>query len=96
MVWFVDEYLDNALRKLDLCPSVDVSFSFAEAELSVAIFWHSPSANVGWYPICQVDVGGRTVFHADGAENEERWGELLEQAADALARALNGKETVNS
>lgn len=45
--------------------------------VSVSIFWHYPSINVGWYPIAQIDrfIDGNweTVFRGEGAENPELW-----------------------
>lgn len=100
MVWWVDEYIDSSLRKLDLCPGVDVSFSFRgdefdgkEKGVSVDIFWHSPSINLGWYPICQIDIGRKTVFHREGTENSEHWRDLLTEAADFFADAIQATET---
>ena len=100
MVWWIDEYLDLTLRKIDLCPGVDVAFTFHGVakdysdDIDVSIFWHSPSVNLGWYPICQIDHGCRTVFHREGAENDERWHDLLEQAADFLAQELQATSTI--
>lgn len=92
MVWWIDEYLNLTLRNLDLCPGVDVSFSHKgetrDEDISVDIFWHNPSVNVGWYPVCQIDMGNRTIFHGEGTENGEHWGELTKKAADALAAEL--------
>lgn len=98
MVWWIDEYLDLTLRKIDLCPGVDVSFTHSgetrDEDISVDIFWHSPSVNLDWYPICQIDHGGRTVFHREGTENEEHWGDLLQQAADFLAQELQAQSVI--
>lgn len=57
-------------------------------DLSAAIWWHSPTLNLGWYPIAQIDVDfnnnpnnigkWKTVFHREGCENEESWHFLVE------------------
>ena len=88
MTWFVDEYLDKTLRNLDLCPGVDIDIRFKVDGVDIGIYicWHSPSINLNWYPICQIDMNDRTIFHREGAENPDLWHDLLTSAADALNR----------
>lgn len=85
----INEYILRTLRNADLCPAVaiylDIENPFADS-LSVSIFWHAPSLNVGWYPICQIDIGNRTIFHREGSENNEHWNDLLTEAADFLEK----------
>ena len=92
MTWFVDEYLDKTLRNLDLCPGCDIDIRIKEDDMDVdiSVFWHAPSINLDWYPICQIDMNGKTIFHHEGAENPDAWGDYLSIAADMLADALNG------
>lgn len=86
MIWFVEEYLVKTLGKIDLCPGVDVTLGFGEAQLSVYIFWHSPGLNTGWYPILQIDFKGRTIRHREGPENPDGWRAFMDDAADFVAR----------
>lgn len=84
----LDEYFDSTLRSLHLCPSVDITLNtncggFAE-DHSIYFFWHSPSINLGWYPICQIDIGNKTIFHLEGSENADHWDDLPKAAADFL------------
>jgi hypothetical protein len=99
MTWWIDEYLDFSLRKLDLCPGADVSFSVKgeskSEDVDVSVFWHSPSVNVGWYPICQISRGDSTIFYGEGTENDEHWHDLLVRAADALAQELQATSTIS-
>lgn len=87
-VYKTKDYFDSTLRSLHLCPSVDITLAFHEPmfgyEKSIDIFWHRPSINIGWYPICQIDVDGKTIFHHEGSENADHWDDLLIQAADFL------------
>ena len=91
MTWWIDEYLDRQLRALNLCPGVDVNLTFHGGakdysdDIDVSIFWHSPSVNLGWYPIGQIDFGCRTIFHREGTENPEHWKDLLTEMAKFIS-----------
>lgn len=92
MTWFVDEYFDDVLRNMDLCPGVNIVLETDIPHESVSIhftvFWSAPRLNLNWYPICQIDLDNKTIFHGEGTENPDKWNELLKQAADALDRHL--------
>lgn len=95
MIWFIDEYLDAFLREMKLCPGVDISIETPELDgMSVCVYftWHSPSLNVGWFPVCQIECNDRTVFHKEGAEDPETWPDFMDKAADALASAMTKGE----
>lgn len=62
----------------NLVPGKDVNLKIEG--LDVSIFWHKPSLNVSWYPICQIDDGDLTVFHREGWENPEHWWDLVDDA----------------
>lgn len=81
-----NEYILKTLRNADLCPAVDFSLTFRSFGycLDIYVFWHQPSLNLGWYPICQIDIRDKTVFHREGSENNEHWNDLLKEAADFL------------
>lgn len=89
MIWFVDEYLQSFLSDAKLCPGVDLSVDFQgdyrSEDISISIFWHRPCINLGWYPICQIDFGHKTIFHRDGSENSEYWDDLLKEAREFLS-----------
>lgn len=91
MTWFVEEYLDKQLFALDLCPGVDVEFTFqGEAKdysdrLFVCIFWSMPNSSTDWYPIGQIDFGHRTIFHREGTENIDHWEDLLKEMAEFIS-----------
>ena len=82
------EYILKTLRNADLCPDVDFNLSFhrGSRRLDIYVFWHQPSLNLGWYPICQIDSNDRTVFWREGSENDEHWNDLLKETADFLER----------
>lgn len=88
MTYKVDEYLEQTLERLSLCPSVEIDLRFnadyKEDIIDVFIFWHEPSINVGYYPICQIDLGGKVIYHREGAENPEEWNRLLKGAAEFI------------
>lgn len=91
MIWFIDEYLDGFLRDMKLCPGVNVNMDTSDIDgmsVCISVFWHSPSLNLDWYPLCQIDYNNVTIFSKEGTEDQEQWGKLMEAAADALAAAL--------
>lgn len=93
MIWFIDEYLDKVIRSLELCPGVDITIDTHEIQdedydICISIFWHKPSLNLHWYPICQIDLNGRTIFHHEGGENPESWSALLNAAVDRLSEKI--------
>lgn len=91
MIWFVDDYMKKTLENLDLCPGVDVDFTVhteLRGDVSVSVFWHEPSRNLDWYPVCQIDAEHTTIFHGEGAENPEAWPTLLKDASDRFDRWL--------
>lgn len=73
--------LEN-LRDLDIFPRRDVLI--ANGSLSINIFWHEPSFNLGFYPIVQVDYGDKTIFHHEGSENPAAWWMVLDRAAKKI------------
>lgn len=90
MIWFIDEYLDAVLREMKLCPGVNVNIDTADiggVNLCISVYWHHPSLNLEWYPICHIDFNNDTIFHREGAEDPEQWGDLMAAAADALVAA---------
>ena len=98
MTWFVEEYFDKTLRSLDLCPNVDVDLKFGgdapnySEDIDIMIWWHKPSTNLDWYPIGHIDFGLKTIFHREGAENPDRWEDLLNEMADFIKTYHFGKE----
>ena len=85
MKYCVPDYLVQTLERLTLCPSVDIAFHKHDIiDVDVFIFWHKPSINVGFYPICQIDLGDKVIYHREGAENPEEWNRLLKGAADFI------------
>lgn len=102
MTYFVEEYLAAVIRETKLCPGVDITIDFhgeyKEDDISVYIFWHKPSMNVGWYPICQIDCGTKSsVFHREGYECSDYWNKLLEDAASWIeTHNFAGKTAVNA
>lgn len=67
--------LDHVIRllsKTTLYPNVDIDYTAHLDDgrvVMVSIFWHSPSINLGWYPIVQIDVDNKTVYHNEGYES---------------------------
>ena len=87
---YCEMYARDLLLQTKLCVGVDIDIEEREEKMYISIFWHRPSINVGWYPICQIDLGGKTVFDKSGTENPEHWGDLLLEAADFLGKRNSG------
>ena len=52
-------------------------FEYETENISVSIWWHRPSLNLGYYPIGQIDINGKTVFNREGGEEwESTFGKL--------------------
>lgn len=83
-------YLDDI--KYDLKPDEDITL--ATDDLCVYIFWHSPSLNLNYYPVVQVDLLGsglnsRTIFHREGTENPGNWYQVIDQAIAKISEVSN-------
>ena len=46
-------------------------FEYETENISVWIWWHHPSLNLGYYPIGQIDINDKTVFNREGGEGWE-------------------------
>ena len=91
MTWCIDKYLEKTLTEMKLCPGVDVTFEchlFEEKDFCLSVFWHAPSTNLRWYPICQIDSGHTTIFHSEGSENPEHFEDVLVEAWSFLNKWL--------
>lgn len=80
-------YLDDI--KYDLKPDDDITL--ATDDLYVYIFWHSPSLNLNYYPIVQInllgdDLDDRTIFHREGTENPGTWYQVIDQAIARISK----------
>lgn len=94
MTWVVEKHLAKTLRGVDPCPGMNVSLDlYAGAEdeedslISVMVFWHMPSVNLGWYPIGQIEYRGQTVYHREWSENPDSWVGLFSDMADYIEHA---------
>lgn len=85
--------LIDTVKGIHLCPGVDVEIEtydpdggFAgDPSITVSVFWHRPSLNLGIYPICQIDIADHfCAYHREGAENPEHWDDLLIGAAEFI------------
>ena len=78
---------DN-LRFMTITPAVNVCIEI-DGEFHVFISWHSPSLNLAWYPIIEIQTDdGKTVYNREGAESSRpfctAWNDFLFDAADFL------------
>ena len=84
--------LAEAVVNLYLIPNVDIDIhsrgETKDDDLDIYIFWHNPSINVGWYPIAQIDHGGKTIFHREGSEAPDNWYRLLDAITGKLYTAF--------
>lgn len=70
-----------------LRPGIDLTL---ECEgYSVSFFWHNPSLNLTYYPICQIDFRDKTLLHWEGSENRAVWLDWTEDIGERLARLIN-------
>lgn len=78
----------KAVRAITLVAGRDAELDFMMdgMQISVFFFWHSPSLNLSWYPIVQVDVDDVTKFHHEGAENHLMWQNLVDWTADFILK----------
>lgn len=51
---------------------------------SIYLFWHSPSLNLGVYPIIQIDYNDKTIFNHEGTENPDCWYMLADKAIQKI------------
>lgn len=57
---------------------------YTDDGLDVYIFWHSPSYNLTWYPIVQIDYNGKTIFHREGSENSNYYYKVIDEAIQKI------------
>lgn len=70
--------------KYDLKPEDEYTLA-SDDELIVDLFWGGNFTNVGYYPIVQIDLGDRTIFHREGSENPERWYKVVDEAINKIS-----------
>lgn len=63
-------------------------FNITINDISVTIFWHSPSLNLGWYPIVQMEKhmekGWKVILHREGPENPNAWQNFAKEICDFI------------
>lgn len=70
--------------KYDLKPGDDYTLA-SENGLIVDLFWGGNFTNVGYYPIVQIDLGDRTIFHREGSENPGSWYKVIDEAINKIS-----------
>ena len=70
--------------KYDLKPEDDYTLA-SENELIVYLFWGGNFINLGYYPIVQIDLGDRTIFHREGSENPGSWYKVVDEAINKIS-----------
>ena len=67
LVEMIEEYMDREIKG-------DLDLHSDEYGVDISIFWASPTINLSWYPIIQVDDDdGNVILHREGPENPGRW-----------------------
>lgn len=89
MTWVVENHLAKTLRGVDPCPGVNVTLELfvgdeEDSVISVMVFWHTPSVNLGWYPIGEIEYRGQTIYHREWSENPNSWADLLSDMAEFI------------
>ena len=59
--------------------------------VSVSIFWHSPSLNLGWYPIVQIEDKNGIILHREGPENPKEWQSFAGYICDFINENIKGE-----
>ena len=83
------EYLDAV--KYDLTPGDDITLTTPEDDLLVELWWHSPSLNLGWYPIIRVEDNNGVLLNREGTENPNGWYHLIDTAIDKIGQAYDSE-----
>ena len=69
-----------------LKPGIDLTL---ECEgYTVSFYWHEPSLNLAYYPICQIDTREDILLHREGGENPMGWDSWTEEIGDKLEELL--------
>ena len=84
------EYLDAV--KYDLTPGDDITLTTPEYDFTFYLWWHSPSLNLNWYPIVQVDNDTGIIFNREGTENPDNWYRVIDQAIDKIIQTYDVEE----
>ena len=84
------EYLDAV--KYDLTPGDEITLTTPEDDFSFNLWWHSPSLNLGWYPIVQVDDSDDVIFWGEGTENPDNWYRVVDEAIDKIIQTYDVEE----
>jgi len=84
------EYLDAV--KYDLTPGDDITLTTPEDDFSFNLWWSSPSLNLNWYPIVQVDDSDDVIFWREGTENPDNWYRVIDQAIDKIIQVYDVEE----
>lgn len=78
-------YITNSLKLCALTHKKE--FSITLNDISVYVTWHSPSLNLNWYPIIEIQddraenrVPWRSIYLREGPENPECWTDFINDA----------------
>lgn len=80
----------DQVKNVILRAGEDVDIESADGSVSISFFWSSPRINLGWYPIAQIDINDKMVFHHEGTENHEGWHLLVEDVVRFLEQNYAG------
>ena len=73
-----EDFNKDEIDNIHLIPGKDIDFNIDDFEIS--IWWHTPSINLSYYPIIQIDKGDRTVLNREGPENPDNWDRFAKES----------------
>lgn len=65
----------NKIGRIDIEAGKDIDVD--ADDLHISVFWHSPSINLNWYPIVQIDYNDKILIHREGPENPWVWKDFV-------------------
>jgi hypothetical protein len=73
-----EDFNKDEIDNIHLVPGKDIDINIDDFEIS--IWWHTPSLNLSYYPIIQIDKGDKTVLNREGPENPDNWDRFAKES----------------
>lgn len=73
-----EDFNKNEIDNIHLIPNKDIDINIDDFEIS--IWWHTPSLNLSYYPIIQIDKGDKTLLNREGPENPDNWDRFAKES----------------
>ena len=73
-----EDFNKDEIDNIHLVPNKDIDINIDDFEIS--IWWHTPSLNLSYYPIIQIDKGDKTLLNREGPENPDNWDRFAKES----------------